>query len=203
MENGWSRLHSSSIYGSWPVPLSPTADPLFSDCSWLSQANHVFSQLAIPPKPEDYSLEFSALVENLSDGYLFLCPLEDLRSKDRTWIATTKCPAYWSSIPPEAPDSVQRMHSGLDSRLSNSKWNCFHVGKGFNLNSQDIARQLGHPIFELCCISPNVDGARIEEVSSNCLETQLDPRDAPYTQRFKFMIGGVLGLILVLVMAWS
>ncbi|KAJ7104834.1 hypothetical protein C8R44DRAFT_332454 [Mycena epipterygia] len=223
-----SRMHSSLIDGPIVRILSTTTDYLLQG-GWLSQANHVLSQLAIPPKHEDcllvyhiiYWLRFLGPVENLPEGYLFLCPSEDLRSKDGAWLATTECPAYWS-LDPSGSDSlvpedasrlgflsfefkmevhVQSWHEDVYAALSR-----FHAGKGFDLNSQDVARHLGHLLYELSC-SPNGDGAHIEEVSSHSLEIQLDPaltsRDASPTQRFRLIVGGLLGLIMTLVVTWS
>ncbi|KAJ7104863.1 hypothetical protein C8R44DRAFT_746126 [Mycena epipterygia] len=215
MENGWSRMHSSLINGSSVRILSTTTNYSLQD-AWLSKANHVFSQLATPPKHED-----CCPLQNIPEGYLFLCPLEDFQSNNGTRLATPECPAYWSFDPaggsrlcPEDASNlgfpslefnmdvhVRSWHENVYAALSR-----FHVGKGFDLNSQDIARHLGYPIFELAC-SPNGESVHIEEVPSGSVEPQLDPvpasRDASHTQRFRLMIGGVVGLILALVVTWS
>ncbi|KAJ7104842.1 hypothetical protein C8R44DRAFT_886878 [Mycena epipterygia] len=223
MENGWRRLHSSHVEGViWATFDAP-------ESCWLSQANHVFSQLEILPKHEDwflvysivYWLTFSGPLENIPTGYLFLCPSEDLRSNDGAWLATTECPAYWSldsaggsRLCPEDATRLGFPSFALTSEARVSSWDedayvalsRFHSGKGFDPNSQDIARHLGYPIFELSC-SPNVGSVHIEEVSSDSLEAQPDPVlascDALHTQRFRLMIGGVLGLIMALVVIWS
>ncbi|KAJ7104875.1 hypothetical protein C8R44DRAFT_561038, partial [Mycena epipterygia] len=156
---------------------------------WLSQANHVFSQLAIPPKHEDcckyspcyrldgpkscapvlvdgitYYLRFSGPVENLPEGYFFLCPLEDLRSNDGAWLATTEHPAYWSLDPTGGirlcPEDASRLgFPFFEFKITvlvfswpenvYAGFSRFHAGKGFDPNSQDIARHLGHQIYEL------------------------------------------------------
>ncbi|KAJ7104879.1 hypothetical protein C8R44DRAFT_886905 [Mycena epipterygia] len=228
MENGWSRIHSSCINIPIVRILSTNAKKPCED-SWLSQANHVFSQLAIPPKHEDcflvhyvqYRLRLSGPLENLLEGYLFLCPLEDLRSNDGTWLVTTECPAYWSlnssgghRLCPEDASNLGFPSLEFTMQAEVSSWpenvyaalSRFHAGKGFDPNSQDIARHLGHPTLELSCNS-NVESAHIEEVSPHSLEPQLDPalasHDASFTQRFRLMIGGVLGLIMALVVTWS
>ncbi|KAJ7104838.1 hypothetical protein C8R44DRAFT_332464 [Mycena epipterygia] len=227
MENGWSRMHSSLIDGSSVQILSTTTNYSLQD-AWLSQANHVFSQLAIPPKHEDcllvecitYWLTFSGPLQNIPEGYLFLCPLEDFQSNNGTRLATPECPAYWSFDPaggsrlcPEDASNlgfpslefnmdvhVRSWHENVYAALSH-----FHAGKGFDPNSPDIARHLGYPIFELSC-TPNVECAHIEEVSSDSLEAQPDPVlascDALYTQSSRLMIGGLLGLIMACVATW-
>ncbi|KAJ7104858.1 hypothetical protein C8R44DRAFT_715545 [Mycena epipterygia] len=180
MGNGWSRMHSSQIIRPIVWTLSTNTNyPL--KFTWLSQANHVFSQLAIP---EDcflvhcivHRLSFSGRAEDLPEGYLFLCPFEDLRSTDGTWLATTECPAYWSLDPaggsrlrPEDASNLGFLSFTLTSEAQGYSWpenmyaalSRFHAGKGFDPNSQDIARHLGYPIFELSC-TPNVECAHSE-----------------------------------------
>ncbi|KAJ7104832.1 hypothetical protein C8R44DRAFT_681630, partial [Mycena epipterygia] len=162
-------MHSSRVKGLM-CELTPTENS-FSDY-WLSQANHVLSQLEIPPKHEvcfhvyeiTYFLRFSGPVENLPEGYLFLCPLADLRSNDGTWLTTTECPVYWSLDPAGGsrlcPEDASRLgFPSFEFKMDvyGSSWpenvyaalSRFHMAKEFDPNSQDIARHLGHPLYEL------------------------------------------------------
>ncbi|KAJ7079695.1 hypothetical protein C8R44DRAFT_722870 [Mycena epipterygia] len=180
MENGWSRFHSSFVNGVIRRTIWRGTD--FG--SWLSQANYVFSELLTPPKHGDclliesieYQLSFSSPSENLPEGYLFLCPLEDFRDHDGRWISNPECPAYWSLD----PSGQQRLSAAEASRIGFSSltlerilwgrsWtenvyaalSHFHAGKGFDPSSQDVVRHLGHPLYVLFS-SADVDSARGE-----------------------------------------
>ncbi|KAJ7104851.1 hypothetical protein C8R44DRAFT_564569, partial [Mycena epipterygia] len=111
-----------------------------------------------------YYLEFSGPLENIPEGYLFLWPLEDFRSNNGTWLATPECPAYWSLDPSGGnrlcPEDASRLgfpsfEFKMDVHVFSWPENVyaalsrFHTGKGFDPNSQDIARHLGHPLYEV------------------------------------------------------
>ncbi|KAJ7104860.1 hypothetical protein C8R44DRAFT_564882, partial [Mycena epipterygia] len=102
--------------------------------------------------------------ENVPEGYLFLCPLEDFQSNDGTYLATPELPAYWSLNPtggsrlrPEDASRLGFQSFTLKLEAHGKSWpenvyaalGRFHAGKGFDPNSQDVAQHLGHPIFEL------------------------------------------------------
>ncbi|KAJ7079692.1 hypothetical protein C8R44DRAFT_722868 [Mycena epipterygia] len=180
MEDGWSRLHSSCVNGSITRYLSSATD---SGC-WLSQANYVFSQLPAQPKHEEcllnsvicYQLSFLCPPENLPEGFLLLCPLEDLRDDGGKWLSKPECPAYWSLDPSgsqrlstEEASNVGFPSLNLETYVYSKSWDesvyaalsHFHAGKGFDPNSQDIARHLGYALYELSS-RPNVDSTRSE-----------------------------------------
>ncbi|KAJ7095655.1 hypothetical protein C8R44DRAFT_718234 [Mycena epipterygia] len=183
MENGWRRFPSSCVNESQTV--YRTMRIRYEDL-WLSQANHVFSQLPTAQNLGDYILisgigywlRFSTTSNNLvPEGYLFLCPMEDLRSENGTWLQYPECPAYWSldhsgntrlsseeasrlgfpSLQFEMEVEAKSWHTSVYEALG-----CFHSGKGFDPNSQDIARHLEHQIYVLSC-PPNIDSARSEQ----------------------------------------
>ncbi|KAJ7095594.1 hypothetical protein C8R44DRAFT_380689 [Mycena epipterygia] len=185
MENGWSRFHSSSVNG----VLHQTVWGRTDWGCWLSQANYIFSQLPTPPKHEDclliedinYQLSFSSPSENLPEGYLFLCPLEDLQDDVGNFLRNLDCVGYWSLD----PAGSQRLSSEEASSLGFPSlefkrtivmisWNedvyaalsRFHAGKGFDPNSQDLALHLEQPLYQLSS-SLSDDSARFEEISSN------------------------------------
>ncbi|KAJ7094186.1 hypothetical protein C8R44DRAFT_718600 [Mycena epipterygia] len=97
----------------------------------------------------------------------------------------------------------------------------FYAGKGFDPNSQDIARHLGYPLYELSrptdsahieeldandsddAILTQDPGAHIEEIDSNASDDAILTQDIPHPQKFRVMILGAFGLILALVMSWS
>ncbi|KAJ7127652.1 hypothetical protein C8R44DRAFT_564427, partial [Mycena epipterygia] len=102
--------------------------------------------------------------ENLPEGYLFLCPMEDLRNNDGRWLPNPEFPAYWSLDPsgsrtltPEETSKLGFPSLNLAMNVWARSWNesvytavgHFHAGKGFDLNSQDVAQYLGNPLYKL------------------------------------------------------
>ncbi|KAJ7079673.1 hypothetical protein C8R44DRAFT_90946 [Mycena epipterygia] len=165
-----------------------------------------------PPNPEDcvlvcsihYRLTFSVTSENIPEGYLFLSPLRNFQSDNGTWIRHPEWPAYWSLNPSGSqrltPEEAFRLGFPslmLEVYVTGKSWhetvyaalNRFHTGKGFDVDSQDISRHLGHPLYALSC-SSNIDVAHSPEVSPEG------------RQRFKFIMIGALGIIMVLLVSW-
>ncbi|KAJ7127917.1 hypothetical protein C8R44DRAFT_555944, partial [Mycena epipterygia] len=95
------------------------------------------------------------------EGYLFLCPLENLRDDEGRWLANPECPAYWSlddsgsrRLSPEEASTIgfpsMKLETYVYGRSSvYAGLSRFHAGKGFNPNSQDVARYLGQPIYQV------------------------------------------------------
>ncbi|KAJ7094167.1 hypothetical protein C8R44DRAFT_547634, partial [Mycena epipterygia] len=98
------------------------------------------------------------------EGYLFLCPIEHLRDENGRWVQNPACPAYWSLDPsgnqrlsPEEASGLGFPSFELEMTVDMKSWHesvydalsRFHAGKGFNPNSQDLARHLGRPLYEL------------------------------------------------------
>ncbi|KAJ7687133.1 hypothetical protein B0H17DRAFT_909495, partial [Mycena rosella] len=97
-------------------------------------------------------------------GYLFLCPGEDFHSDNPTCVRHPDCPAYWSLD----PTGVERLSTeeATDLGFPSFKfavtarvcfWDAsvydglrqFHEAKGFDPYSQDVARYMGHRLYEL------------------------------------------------------
>ncbi|KAJ6522065.1 hypothetical protein B0H19DRAFT_1386734 [Mycena capillaripes] len=139
--------------------------------SWLSQANHIFSRLQITSNFDDYALissisfelVISASEEESPAGFLFLCPTEDFRTGPFSfwW---PECPAYWSRDPlgVERLTAEKATELGFPSLRLNTtgvtrSWDAnvyaglrqFHKAKGFDPDSQDVARYLGEPLWQL------------------------------------------------------
>ncbi|KAJ7869823.1 hypothetical protein B0H13DRAFT_2062604 [Mycena leptocephala] len=213
MENGWSRLHSSCVNGSMTRALHIGWDTA-SEC-WLSQANHVFSQLLTPKKHEHcflihwitYQLVFSGLSGNLPEGYLFLA-----------WFPTDECPAYWSLDPSGSqrlsPEEVLRLRFPslkLDMKVHLLSWpesvyeglNRFHAAKGFDPNGQDLARHLGQPLYEISA-SSRIATASIEELSSEAYDHEISTpgHRVLNPHGLRFILVGAIGLILALLVSW-
>ncbi|KAJ6611290.1 hypothetical protein B0H10DRAFT_1686768, partial [Mycena sp. CBHHK59/15] len=96
--------------------------------------------------------------------YLFLCPFEDLQTSDGTCFRHPDIPAYWSLD----PSGVERLTTETSRKLGfpslaltrgvfGISWNepiylalrQFYKAKGFDPESQDIARVLRYPLYRL------------------------------------------------------
>ncbi|KAJ6615757.1 hypothetical protein B0H10DRAFT_1800877, partial [Mycena sp. CBHHK59/15] len=96
--------------------------------------------------------------------YLFLCPFEDLQTSDGTCFRHPDIPAYWSLD----PSGVERLTTETSRKLGfpslaltrgifGISWNKpiylalrqFYKAKGFDPESQDIARVLRYPLYRL------------------------------------------------------
>ncbi|KAJ6561623.1 hypothetical protein B0H19DRAFT_85671 [Mycena capillaripes] len=155
--------------------------------SWLSQANYIFSRLQVTSNFDDYvvlhdiffDLIISAPTANLSKGFLFVCPIKDFQTGAASFRWPT-CPAYWSLDPSgkEHLSTDEATHFGFPSlqykiEVGGFSWDPsvyaglrqFHQGKGFDPDSQDVARHLGQPLYRL---PGEVDGlfARVDEEDS-------------------------------------
>ncbi|KAK7027702.1 hypothetical protein R3P38DRAFT_2623522 [Favolaschia claudopus] len=131
-----------------------------------------------------------------SKAFLFLCPPPSFQVGP----ASFKCPecvAYWSLDPSGVTrlSAEQACELGLPAiRVSitgrGKAWSDtiyaglrqFHQGKGFDPDSQDLARHFGYPLYELYSDHENflnVDGgeARIEELSSSDTDHPVDAEE--------------------------
>ncbi|KAJ7214704.1 hypothetical protein B0H12DRAFT_1155193 [Mycena haematopus] len=146
---------------------------------------------------EDYvllkSLEFQLHIleptEDPPEGFLFLCPAEDFRTGPSSfcWPA---CVGYWSLD----PSGVDRLSMEDAARLgfpsfqftikaTGYSWDAtvyeglrqFHQAKGFHPESQDIARHLNHPLYQVFsqCDDPSahVDGEEDDADSDSDWDT--------------------------------
>ncbi|KAK7043377.1 hypothetical protein R3P38DRAFT_2510338, partial [Favolaschia claudopus] len=189
-ESGWNRPR----VGEEKIVLYLSAQLRNPDL-WLSQANHILNWLGLFSKADNYALlneiSFRVQLDTQSatptdwhslDGFLFLCPPQSLPVGP----ASFKCPecvGYWSLDPlgEDQLSSEQAAELGLPTiqRVSvfgyGREWNNtvyaglrqFHQGKGFDPNSQDLARHLGIPIYELYSDHDNfmdVDGEPIYHI---------------------------------------
>ncbi|KAF7353162.1 hypothetical protein MSAN_01503700 [Mycena sanguinolenta] len=101
------------------------------------------------------------------DGYLFVCPPEDFRIGTQAhanlyqWPA---CPAYWS-LDPSGTDHLKPEDARIlgfpaihiETMMYGASWDRsvykglrqFHEGKGFDPESQEVARRLEYPLYEV------------------------------------------------------
>ncbi|KAF8160361.1 hypothetical protein K438DRAFT_1776515 [Mycena galopus ATCC 62051] len=131
---------------------------------WVSQANHIFSRLRTKYPYGDcyfinsisYMCRLSPTSGNILHGYLFLCPLADLStfSDDQLHFQYPDTPGFWS-LHPDGTNPLSRQEAQslgfplieLRIRVAGHAWN--NTAKCFGGESQDVARHLGYPLYEL------------------------------------------------------
>ncbi|KAJ7724016.1 hypothetical protein B0H16DRAFT_329679 [Mycena metata] len=99
-----------------------------------------------------------------SQGWLFVCPDAQLHSGPCSF-RWPDCAAYWSHDPfgtvrlsPEEAEEAGFPLITLELMVRGDSWDSidyaelwkFHQAKGFAPDSQEIARHLGHPLYQLC-----------------------------------------------------
>ncbi|KAK6980626.1 hypothetical protein R3P38DRAFT_3117407, partial [Favolaschia claudopus] len=98
------------------------------------------------------------------EGYLWVCPAEHFRLGPSSF-GWPECPAFWSLNPSGSPrlDLDEAARLGLpDLAFSTEIYGCswddnvyaglreFHKAKGFDPYSQQVAIELGEPLYQLC-----------------------------------------------------
>ncbi|KAF7374123.1 hypothetical protein MSAN_00293500 [Mycena sanguinolenta] len=174
MENGWRRVDSSDAVN---TTISIGFWWSMNKDSWLSQANHIFSKLQLASNFQDYVvltdiyfiLTISATEADTPAGFLFLCPPSHFRTGKFSF-KRPECPAYWSLDPSGAnrltmKDAVTLGFPSfnLTTHIMGSSWDAsvyaglrqFHQAKGFDPDSQDLARYLGHKLYQLSDLNPS------------------------------------------------
>ncbi|KAF7374271.1 hypothetical protein MSAN_00310100 [Mycena sanguinolenta] len=169
-ENGWTRFNAGDmVHNSTTIWLN-LRQHLHCEY-WLSQANHIFSSLKISSGFENYvvvdDIEFKIIIPRIKaahlSGFLFLCPPKDLQTGPSSF-RWPSCPAYWS-LDPSGVERLSKKDAArlgfpcirLAAEVSTNSWDAmiyaglrqFHRGKGFDPDSQDVARHLGHPFYRL------------------------------------------------------
>ncbi|KAJ6592334.1 hypothetical protein B0H19DRAFT_906980, partial [Mycena capillaripes] len=102
------------------------------------------------------------ILEDPPPGYLFVCPLTDLQCGPSLF-RWPDLAAYWSRDPfgaerltseaagrlgfPEIKLTTRVCGASCDRRTYDGL-RTFHRAKGFNPETQDVARYLGHPLLE-------------------------------------------------------
>ncbi|KAJ6608482.1 hypothetical protein B0H10DRAFT_2067723 [Mycena sp. CBHHK59/15] len=101
-------------------------------------------------------------------GYVFVCPFEDLRTGPSSF-RWPDCPAYWSPDPggverlgtdeatrlgfPSIAVEAEILCKSWDATVYAGLWK-FHEAKGFGPESPDVARHLGYPVYDLSDQTP-------------------------------------------------
>ncbi|KAJ7017089.1 hypothetical protein C8F04DRAFT_1157758 [Mycena alexandri] len=166
-EDGWTRYEAEDVSGTE----IHCCMRYFNLQAWLSQANHVFHRRQITFNLDDYvfvlgvifGLTIPTIKEGTPPGYLFLCPPKSFETGPLSF-KWPDCPAYWSLDPSGAERlSVEDAASlgfpplQLSTMVEGQSWddsvytglNQFHRAKGFDPESQDVARHLGEPLYQV------------------------------------------------------
>ncbi|KAJ7677086.1 hypothetical protein DFH06DRAFT_618287 [Mycena polygramma] len=166
MENGWTRFNARDVDDSWLVCSHGRTR---ATVSWLSQANHMFRRCQITSNLEDYVLvdfaDFFVTVSTTEDvpvGFLFLCPTDDFRISTSS-VGWPACPAYWSldpsgthSLSTEEANKAGFPELQVKTSILGQSWDSsvyaglckFHRANGFDPYGQDVARHLGHKLWQ-------------------------------------------------------
>jgi hypothetical protein len=110
-----------------------------------------------------FEVAISATIKHPPKGYLFLCP-EDHFQTGPSSFCWPDCPAYWSLD----SSGVERLNTDnatelgfpsfqLNTTIKGNYWDAsayaalrqFYQDKGFHPDSLDVARYLGHRLFQL------------------------------------------------------
>ncbi|KAJ7040541.1 hypothetical protein C8F04DRAFT_1082620 [Mycena alexandri] len=212
--NGWRRYRADGVFNTGIMLWASSYDHEV----WLSQANHVFGRLQITSNLEDYvRIEDVSFTLTIGDargvpptGFLFLCPPKDFQTGPTSFRWPNR-PAYWSldsegikalsteeatwlGFPPFRLRTEIRGRSWDDSVYAGLRK--FHQAKGFDPDSQDVPRNLGHPLYELSR-DVNSPFAHAEEITADhtlnsnggpdgghSLNGQIAPTEAPGVPAF-------------------
>ncbi|KAJ7679477.1 O-methyltransferase-domain-containing protein [Mycena polygramma] len=171
MENGWIRVNSGDVAEVYFRKIWVSHEGI---SSWLAQANHIFNRLYATCDLQNficidtiaYWLTFSASIDDLPPGYLFLCPLADFEFHLPGRLCMPDCPAYWSLDPagaghlsPVEARTVGFPDIQLRRAVLGKSWDdCdyagtrqFHESNGFDAGSQEAAVAMGCPLVEITC----------------------------------------------------
>ncbi|KAJ6462916.1 hypothetical protein C8R45DRAFT_1080519 [Mycena sanguinolenta] len=170
MLNGWARFPAGDVFNN-TLSVFCGISRYTDRHTWPSQANHIFHRLHIMSNFEHYvyldgiqfELDISETTGDPRWGFLFLCPPEDFRTGP-SFFRWPACPAYWSldSSGVDCLSLEEATQLGFPSfELSISAAGCywdasvyeglcqFHQAKGFDPYSQDVARHIGLPLYQV------------------------------------------------------
>ncbi|KAJ7223428.1 hypothetical protein GGX14DRAFT_658107 [Mycena pura] len=166
MDEKWTEL-------AYITPRVRSSYPSTWDCQNSLIMENGWTRMAIPGQLHlqlsQCNFESPTCRDCFPKGFLFLCPATDLRTDDGSMLQHLDSVAYWSLD----PTGIERL-SAEDAKdlgfpaikLKMTAWGHsfngsvydglreFHQAKGFNPDSQDVARHLGCP---LCELAPGVD----------------------------------------------
>ncbi|KAF7374139.1 hypothetical protein MSAN_00295300 [Mycena sanguinolenta] len=172
-------IHSSVALNLGSVVTSCALGRKTEEIAWLADAhlsvhcdaNHIFSSLKVTNNYEDYvvldqihyTLSISTSAQPTPGGFLFLCPPSYFQTGKYSF-RWPDCPAYWSFDPFGADRLTMEdaINCGFPTlrfftRAQGCSWGSgvyaglrkFHEAKGFDPDSQDVARHLSHDLYQL------------------------------------------------------
>ncbi|KAJ7211429.1 hypothetical protein C8J57DRAFT_1200310, partial [Mycena rebaudengoi] len=122
---------------------------------------------------------------DIPHGYLFLCPSQDLQGISPSKFRIPACPAYWS-LDPSGAQPLGLEEAGrlgfpsftVHMSVLTTSWDDlvyagireYHQAKGFDPYSQDVARDLGYPLYEICVHETEVSDDEVpngDEIASH------------------------------------
>ncbi|KAJ7679406.1 hypothetical protein DFH06DRAFT_1465503 [Mycena polygramma] len=111
----------------------------------------------------EFNMQIQQPTEDVPPGYLFLCPEKDFQVGPSSY-RWPQCPAYWTLDPTgiERLGAEEATRLGfppieLETKIRFRYWDSgvyaglrqFHEGKGFDPDSQAVARHMGHQLYRL------------------------------------------------------
>ncbi|KAF7374219.1 hypothetical protein MSAN_00304200 [Mycena sanguinolenta] len=186
MADGWTRF--SSLKSNDLVDgLARVGFYMLGDRLWPSQANHIFTTLKISSDFQnyvvvdgvDFELTISTTEADIPSGFLFLCAPKYFQTAPSSF-RWPECPAYWSLDPSgtkrltlEEATSLGFPSFQLSTKLMAFSWDAsvyagigqFHQAKGFNPDSQDVARHLDHKLYQVSGPFAYIDDQDAESIS--------------------------------------
>ncbi|KAJ6532557.1 hypothetical protein B0H19DRAFT_1187853 [Mycena capillaripes] len=207
LENGWIRVNSANVVDEYRHYVFIN---YLSSLAWLAQANHIFDSLGKRFDLDHYVfvdgmqcwLSLLGPIDNLPPGYLFLCPLTEIQTELPGHFQIPACAAYWSRDPSGAErlSAEEARNAGFPDIeflmwADGSSWDDgvyigigqFHEAKGFEPYSQEIAREVGYPLFEVSCerdaLFATVAGIDEDDEQTECLSTVIFPTLGPSKTR--------------------
>ncbi|KAJ7036979.1 hypothetical protein C8F04DRAFT_1094016 [Mycena alexandri] len=182
MESGWTRFTSRAVGGIgddfssiiYSIACGQSGGEANAACSWLSQANYIFTRLGIYSKHDqyvlvtsiNYHLRSSGFQTNIPAGYLFLCPTRNLQVSDDSprFRPITFDDFYWSldssGVERLSLNQAQELDFpfiDFDMEIWGNSWDetiyaqlqKLHESKGFDPDSQDVAKELKFPLYQI------------------------------------------------------
>ncbi|KAJ7616535.1 hypothetical protein FB45DRAFT_934431 [Roridomyces roridus] len=171
MQNGWTRAATCDIETIDITVHDTVYLQLEHNCWWMNQANYIFNRHQITSEHQRYvylesvvfKLRFDRDPHDGPRGYLFLCPATDFQVGpwEFRW---PRCPAYWSvdETGEERLSEEDACHLGFPAiscttEMHGVSWRSsayvamasLQRSKGFDPYTQDVARHLKEPLFQL------------------------------------------------------
>ncbi|KAJ7670185.1 hypothetical protein DFH06DRAFT_1468816 [Mycena polygramma] len=169
LENGWRRFHTHDVVDH---TISLQCGPAGDGWHWPCQANYIFNYHRITSNLNDYVLVLMNYIyflirisknrAALPASFLFVCPPGAFFTGQFSY-CWPECPAYWSLDPSgverftieeaiELGFPTLQFSTYIDGRSWDSSVYAglrkFHQAKGFDPYSQDVARHLGHHLYQ-------------------------------------------------------